>query len=127
MGLAITCIGLLGLLIFGLGLGVSLMRGRTSQIIGHKDDPTDPLYKWVRAHANACEFAPILAILIFVLASTGYGGWHGWLYITAVVVRYSHAAGMILSPSLDKGHSLRLFGALGTYVVGLILSLAAIF
>jgi len=127
MSFAIECIGLLGLLVMGLGLGVSIKRGQTNQIIGCKDDPTDPLYKWVRAHANACEFAPMLAVLIYAVASQGYGGWHGILYAGAVVVRYCHAAGMIMSPSLDKGHPLRLVGALGTYVIGIILSLAAIF
>ena len=127
MGFAITCIGLLGLLVFGLGLGVSRMRGQTGKFIGCTEDPADPLYKWVRAHANACEFAPMFAILIYALANTGYGGWHGFLYAAAVIVRYCHAAGMILSPTLDKGHPLRLVGALGTYAVGIILSLAAIF
>jgi uncharacterized protein len=127
MGFAIVCIGLLGLLVMGLGLGVSLHRDRTGQIIGCKDDPTDPLYKWVRAHANACEYAPMLAILIYALASSGFEGWHGFLYLAAVVVRYCHAAGMILSPTLEKGHPLRFVGALGTYVVGIVLSLAAVF
>lgn len=127
MNLALTCIGLLGLLVVGLGFGVSMVRTRTSTSIGYKDDPSDPLYKWVRAHANACEFAPMLAILIFALASTGYGGWNGWLYILAVVVRYLHAAGMILSPTLAAPHPLRFAGAVGTYLVGFALALAAIF
>lgn len=127
MNLAITCIGLLGLLVIGLGFGVSMVRGRTGTNIGYRDDPTDPLFKWVRAHANACEFAPMLAILIFALASTGYGGWDGWLYIAAVVVRYLHAAGMILSPTLAEPNPLRFVGALGTYLVGFALALAAVF
>jgi uncharacterized membrane protein YecN with MAPEG domain len=126
MGLAITCIGLLGLLVIGLGLGVSLQRGRTNRAIGYSDDPSDPLHKWVRAHANACEYAPILAILIYALASTGYTGWNGWLFEAAVLVRYLHAAGMILSPTLEKGHPLRFAGALGTYAVGFVLVAAAI-
>lgn len=127
MNLAITCIGLLGLLVIGLGFGVSMVRSRTGTNIGFKDDPSDPLFKWVRAHANACEFAPMLAILIFALASTGYGGWDGWLYIAAVVVRYLHAAGMILSPTLAEPNPLRFVGALGTYLVGFALALAAVF
>lgn len=127
MGLAITCIGLLGLLVIGLGLGVSLQRGRTNRAIGYSDDPSDPLHKWVRAHANACEYAPILAILIYALASTGYTGWNGWLFEATVLVRYLHAAGMILSPTLATGHPLRFVGAVGTYVVGFALAAAAIF
>lgn len=126
MGLAITCIGFLGFLVIGLGLAVSLLRGRTNTAIGCKDDPSDPLYKMVRAHANACEFAPMLAVMIYALASTGYGGWHGWLYVGAVVVRYLHAAGMILSPTLAKPHPLRFAGAVGTYFVGFALAIAAI-
>ena len=126
MGFALVCIGLLGLLVFGLGLGVSRMRGQTGQFIGCSTDPGDPLHKWVRAHANACEFAPMFAILIYALANSGYSGWHGFLYAAAVVVRYCHAAGMVLSPTLDKGHPLRFVGAVGTYAVGIILSLAAV-
>jgi uncharacterized membrane protein YecN with MAPEG domain len=127
MEFALTCIGLFGLLVVGLGLGVSIQRDRTKRSIGCSEDPTDPLFKWIRAHCNACEFAPMLAILIFALASTGHEGWNGTLYAGAVAARYSHAAGMILSPTLEKGHPLRLVGALGTYAVGLILSLIAIF
>lgn len=121
MSFALTCIGLLGFLVIGLGLGVSLKRDTTKRAIGHDADPADPLHKWVRAHANACEYVPILAILIFALANNGESGWNGWLFLAAVVVRYAHAAGMILSPTLAKGHPLRFVGALGTYVVGLVL------
>lgn len=127
MNLAITCIGLLGLLVMGLGLRVSMLRGSTSTAIGCSTDPTDPLYKAVRAHANACEYVPIMAILIWVLASTGSSGWGGLLYIGAVVVRYLHAAGMLMSSTLEKGHPLRFAGALGTYIIGLLLSLSAVF
>jgi uncharacterized membrane protein YecN with MAPEG domain len=127
MGLAITCIGLLGLLVIGLGLRVSMLRGSTQRAIGYKDDPTDPLYKCVRAHCNACEYGPMLAILIFALASEGYGRWTGFLFMATVVVRYAHAAGMLLSPTLEKGHPLRFVGALGTYLVGFALVAEALF
>jgi uncharacterized membrane protein YecN with MAPEG domain len=127
MDLVLTCIGLLGLLVFGLGLGVSLQRGRSSRSIGYDEDPTDSLHKWCRAHANACEFAPMFAVLIYALGNGGYGSWLGFLFMAAVAVRYAHAAGMILSPTLAKGHPLRFAGALGTYVVGILLALAAVF
>jgi uncharacterized membrane protein YecN with MAPEG domain len=127
MDLAITCIGLLGLLVIGLGLRVSMLRGSTSTAIGCNDDPTDPLHKAVRAHANACEYVPILAILIYALASSGSSGWGGVLFVGAVIVRYLHAAGMLMSTTLAEGHPLRFAGAVGTYLVGLLLSLSAIF
>jgi len=127
MNLAITCIGLLGLLVIGLGLRVSMLRGSTGKGIGCDEDPADPLYKAVRAHVNACEYVPILAILIYALASTGSSGWGGFLFVGAVVVRYLHAAGMLMSPTLAEGHPLRFAGAIGTYIIGLLLSLSAIF
>jgi len=127
MHLAMVCIGFLGLLVVGLGFGVSMQRTRSHTAIGYKDDPADPLHKWARAHGNACEYAPILAILIFALGSSGQSGWNGWLFIAAVVFRYLHAAGMILCPTLDKPYPLRFVGAVGTYLVGITLSLIAIF
>lgn len=127
MDLAITCIGLIGLLVIGLGLRVSMIRGSTNRAIGSSDDPTDPLFKCIRAHVNACEYGPMLAILIYALAGEGYGWWTSLLFIAAVVVRYAHAAGMLLSPTLEKGHPLRFVGAVGTYLVGFALALDAVF
>jgi uncharacterized protein len=126
MHLAVVCIGFLGLLVFGLGLRVSLLRQATQTSIGYDSDPSNTLHKWVRAHANACEFAPMLAILIFAIASGGDSRWDHFLYVAAVIVRYLHAAGMVLTPTLAAPHPLRFAGALGTYVVGLLLALAAI-
>lgn len=127
MELAITCIGLLALICLGLGLRVSMLRGSTSRAIGCNDDPADPLYKAIRAHSNACEYAPILAILILALAIEGYGWFTSLLFMTAVAVRALHAAGMLLSPTLEQGHPLRFVGALGTYVVGILMALDAVF
>jgi hypothetical protein len=45
MGTAILCTALLGLLVFGLGFGVSMMRGSTNTVSGFNPDPTDRLYK----------------------------------------------------------------------------------
>ena len=36
--------------------------------IGYPADPSDPLHKACRAHANACEYAPTMAILMLVVA-----------------------------------------------------------
>jgi len=52
MATAMLCTGLLGLLVFGLGFAVSMTRGKTETIIGTNSDPTDRLYKMVRAHGK---------------------------------------------------------------------------
>ena len=45
--------------------------------------------------------------------------------ILVTACRYLHALGMIMSTSLDKAHPLRAVGALGTYLGGVILCIAA--
>jgi len=123
--LAVICTGLLGLLVFGLGLMVSLTRGSSKTNYGYKIDPTDALYKRVRAHANAAEYAPMMALLILYLGTRHPGGWLLGTFVLATLFRYLHAAGMLTSPSLDRPHPLRFAGALGTYVTGLVLAVAA--
>lgn len=127
MNVALTCVGLLGLLVFALGIRVSLLRTSTNTLIGCSTDPADPLYKWIRAHGNACEFVPLLALLIYVVGMRGPGGFMKLVMVLAVLSRYLHAAGMVQSPSLDQPHNLRFAGALGTYITGLLLSLAVLF
>lgn len=127
MDVAIVCTGLLGLLLFGLGLAVSLSRGATNTVIGASSDPTDRLYKLVRAHGNAAEYAPMLAILMIMIAGRTQTQWLLWVFAGATLSRYLHAAGMIFGERLDKPHALRFVGALGTYVFGLILAITALF
>ncbi len=124
MTVALVCTALLGLLIFGLGLVVSVLRGSTGTVIGHGIDPTDRLHKMVRAHGNAAEYAPMLAVLMLAIAARGATPWMVWTFVAATGFRYVHAAGMLLSPSLDRPQPLRFVGALGTYVSGLALVLA---
>ena len=68
METAVVCSGLLGLLIFGLGFMVSITRGQTGTSAGTDADPTDRLHKMVRAHGNATEYAPMLALLMLIVA-----------------------------------------------------------
>jgi uncharacterized protein len=126
MHVAMVCTALLGLLVFGLGLGVSALRGASKTIIGHSLDPTDRLHKLVRAHANACEYAPMLAVLMLLLGGRPLPPWMLWVFAAATLSRYLHAAGMLLSPSLDRPQPLRFAGALGTYVCGLVLVAAVL-
>ena len=125
MNVAIVCTALLGLLVFGLGLAVSLTRGATRTNFGFTPDPTDRLYKRVRAHGNAAEYSPMLAILMLLIGARQPAAWMVWTFIAATAFRYLHAAGMLVCPSLDQPHPLRFVGALGTYVAGLVLVVAA--
>ena len=126
MNVAIVCTALLGLLVFGLGLAVSLTRGATRTNFGFTPDPTDRLYKRVRAHGNAAEYAPMLAILMLLIGARQPAAWMVWTFVAATAFRYLHAAGMLVCPSLDQPHPLRFVGALGTYVAGLVLVVAAL-
>ncbi len=118
MTVMVLCIALLGLLVFLLGLGVSIARAKARSGVGHPDDPADILYKLVRAHGNTIEYAPMLALLFWVAGTATADAWVGWVMIGATASRYMIVAGMLLAPSLRHPHPLRSLGALGTYVFG---------
>ncbi len=126
MTTAIICTGLLALLLFGLGFGVSMARGLTETNFGGDPNPTDRLYKMVRAHGNTAEYAPIFAVLFLFLGSTEPAPWIVWTIIAATVFRIMTAAGIAICPTLDKPHPLRFIGALGTYVTGITLGVATL-
>ena len=126
METAVLCSGLLGLLVFVLGFMVSMTRGKTETTSGVNADPADRLYKMVRAHGNATEYAPMLALLMLIVAM-GEGGvpaWAMWTMILVTACRYLHAIGMIVCPTLAQPHQLRFIGALGTYIGGVVLCVA---
>ncbi len=125
MTTASVCTALLGVLVFGLGFGVSMTRGRTATNFGYNPDPADPMYKMVRAHGNATEYAPMLAVLMLLIGARDPATWMLWVMWIVTASRYLHAAGMIFSPTLAKPHPLRFIGALGTYLGGLALCIAA--
>ena len=64
--LALACTAVLGFLLFGLGLVVSLTRGKTQVLIGVTDDPDHILNRIVRVHGNTAEYAPFLALLFLL-------------------------------------------------------------
>lgn len=124
MTTALVCTVLLGLLVFGLGLGVSLTRGQTGTNFGYTPDPADRMYKLVRAHGNATEYAPMLAVLMLLVGGHNPATWVLWVMGIVTASRYLHAAGMIFCPTLARPHPLRFIGALGTYLGGLALCVA---
>jgi uncharacterized membrane protein YecN with MAPEG domain len=124
MTVATFCIALLALLLFGLGTAVSLTRGSSNRVIGHSDDPTDRLHKLCRAHGNAAEYVPMLALLIYLVGGQGAASGVLWTCVAATACRYLHAAGMILPATLAAPNPMRFVGALGTYVTGIALTVA---
>lgn len=126
MKTAVLCTGLLGILLFSLGLYVSATRGRTNKIGTIPNDPSDPLFKAVRAHGNTAEYAPMLAVLMLYVGAHSPAAWILWTMIVVTACRYVIALGLLISPTLDKPNPLRFIGALGTYVGGGILSIIAL-
>ena len=56
LNIAIFCTVVLGLLLFGLGLNVSITRKRHAKGIGHDLRPDDPVHHAVRAHGNTADY-----------------------------------------------------------------------
>ena len=121
MNIAIVCTALLGLLLFGLGLNVSLQRRQSRRSIGHETSPTDPLYRAVRAHGNTAEYAPFFAVLFLWYATRPAPTWILATIILATVARFAIAGGLLFGP-LNRPNPARLFGALFTYLCGLALA-----
>ena len=126
MKTAVVCSALMGFMLFALGLYVSTKRGRTQQIGTTPQNPADPLFKAIRAHGNTAEFVPMLAILMLYIGSQSPAGWVLGLMVIVTVCRFLIVFGIILSPTLDQPHPLRLIGALGTYFGGALLSIVAL-
>jgi uncharacterized membrane protein YecN with MAPEG domain len=123
---AVVCTALLGVLVFGLGLGVSLTRGRTGVIAGCPDDPDHALTRMSRAHGNTTEYAPMLAVLMLVVGANDPPAWALWTMGLAVACRYVFVVGVLVCPTMTKPHPLRFIGASGTYAAGLALCVAAL-
>lgn len=126
--LQIVCVALLGLLVFGLGANVTRHRAMTGKAGGNQmpNDPTSPLLIAVRAHGNAAEYVPTLAVLILICATLSDSWWVDALAVAAVVVRYMHAYSMLAAKSLAEHGPIRDAGALGTYLTGVALVVTAV-
>jgi uncharacterized membrane protein YecN with MAPEG domain len=121
MNIAIVCAALLGLLLFGLGLYVSLQRRQNRRSIGHDPNPADPLHRAVRAHANTAEYAPFFALLFLWYSTKAAPTWIIATIVLATVARFAIAGALLIGP-LNRPNPGRLFGALFTYLTGLALA-----
>jgi uncharacterized membrane protein YecN with MAPEG domain len=117
----LACAVVLGLLLFGLGLSVSVMRFREGLLSGCEPDPANLLHKLVRAHANTAEYAPFLALLFLYLGAHSPSAATVSLIVAATVCRCLLVVGLIAWPTLAKPNPFRFVGALGTYLTGLVL------
>lgn len=114
---ALICTAILGLLIFGLGLAISVLRFRTRRGSGSTGDPADLLHRVVRAHANTAEYAPFLAVLFLYLGANDPTPVALGLMIAATASRVLLVPGLI-AWRMDRPNPLRFIGALGTYLAG---------
>lgn len=126
MIISLLCVALLGFLVVVLGFAVSMTRSKTKTMFGYAINPADSLHKIVRAHGNTTEYAPMFAILIFVLGTLNPAPWILWCMVLATLSRYLIVLGLLASPTLENSNPLRFVGALGTYVFGAVLCVALV-
>lgn len=128
MTVAIISTAILSAMIFVLGANVTRIRaqrGKTGESQA-PSDPADTLLKAVRAHGNASEYVPTIAILMLIIGARGAAAWTVALMICATAARLLHAYGMLTTESLAKETLPRVVGATGTYVFGIALAVAAL-
>ena len=128
MTTAIICTAILAALLLALGLNVSRVRGVTGKTGGSQfpDDPASGLFKAIRAHGNAAEYVPALIVLFLLAGARSPAAVAIPLIAGATVARLVHAYGLLSSPSLAIPTTSRLIGALGTYLFGIGLAVAAL-
>lgn len=123
----ITCIALMGILLFLLGANVTrhrAMRGdRGPQM---PTDPADRLLIAQRAHGNAAEYVPTLVVLLVVCSTLTDGWWLDALAIAATAARFLHAYGMLSARTLAAHGPVRDSGAMFTYLTGVALGVTTL-
>ena len=130
MAIALLSVGLLGLLVFILGLNVSMKRSSVVMTQGEAEaDPGSELSRARRAHGNCVEYTPMLCFMILAigLRMPILPWWVAAGMLAAVAFRYIHAVSILISDSIYQTTPLKFIGALGTYIVGVGLSLFLIF
>lgn len=122
-------VAVLGAMLFLLGANVSRMRGVTAKVGGSQapTDPASPLLIAQRAHGNASEYVPVLAVLFLVVGFGSPAAVAIPLIAGATLARLLHAYGMLTAQSLAQESVVRIAGAVGTYLFGVALAVAAAF
>jgi uncharacterized protein len=123
----VVSIALMGVLLFLLGANVTrhrAIRGATGNQA--PTDPADRMFIAQRAHGNASEYVPTLAVLIVVCETLTSGWWLDVLALAALAARSLHALGMLTAKTLAGHGPLRDAGAMGTYLTGVALGITAL-
>jgi len=125
---AVVGVAVLGAMLFVLGVNVSRMRGVTARVGGSQapTDPASPLLIAQRAHGNASEYVPYLAVLFLVVGFASPAALAIPLIVGATLARLLHAYGMLSAETLAAENPVRLAGAMGTYLFGAALAVAAL-
>ncbi|MDF3885454.1 MAPEG family protein [Cupriavidus basilensis] len=121
---ALACTAVLGLLLFALGLAISVLRTRVGVLSGYAPEPDRLLTKLVRAHGNTAEYVPFFAMLFLYLGSQNPPQWQLWCMAGATACRLLLVVGLLAWPSMMKPNPARAIGALGTYAFGMTLCVA---
>lgn len=122
----IVSMALMGILLFLLGANVTRLRAIRGGGSQAPTDPADPLLIAIRAHGNAAEYIPTLLVLLLVCSTLTDSWLVDALAVAALIVRTTHAVGMLTSKSMASHGPLRDIGALGTYIVGVAIGVTAI-
>ncbi|HEY7224707.1 MAG TPA: MAPEG family protein [Micromonosporaceae bacterium] len=127
MTTAIICTAILAAMVFLLGYNVSRLRRVTAKAGGSQTptDPASPLLIAIRAHGNATEYVPTLIVLFLLVGSRAPTVLAVPLVVGATLARLLHAYGLLRAGSLAKQPPTRLIGAVGTYLFGVGLAIAA--
>lgn len=124
MTTAIVCTALLAALLWVLSIRTSKQRGKATEQIPTRTD--DPLFVAMRAHGNAAENIPMLAVLMLLVGSRDPAAWMTVLMIVVTAARFAHAIGTIQTGDMAKENALRLGGAVATGLGGFGLAIAAV-
>ena len=128
MTTAIICTAILAAMLLALGINVTRMRAVTGKTGGSQftSDPASGLFKAIRAHGNAAEYVPALIVLFLLVGARSPAAVAIPLIAGATGARLVHAYGLLSSPSLAAPTVSRSIGAVGTYLFGIGLAVAAV-
>ncbi len=126
MNVELLCAGLLALLLFGLGFAVSTERGITGKLGGIPADEKTRLFRLIRAHGNAAEYAPVAIAFALYLSTTPSSTITQLLVIGITAARYVHALALIIGADMGRFSLMRFVGGMGTYITGVGLALVAV-